>query len=218
MDEALAKRRQYELASVNRDFLGTLVSLPKGRSGLQRELRDAFRAHGVEPGGLTSFTLRLAYDSVTHELNTKYGRLEIHRTAPERRFAKVFGQISKRKLLPSFWIGNHSVDYFCPSIRVGKYIGVAFEIDGSIHQRNFKQRKDTHGEDRLETLGIWTKLIENEDMGPVLTVKSVTIGPPIAWDAAELAAERVPPQAARASPRMPNRGIKTNHLMIAFIF
>lgn len=164
MDEALAKRVEYESASKTRAFLETLLTLPNGRSGLKRELRRVMDAHGVNHDRFNSYTLGKVYDEITYELNRLYGHPEARRTAPERHFAEVFGRISKKQLIPAFWIGNLCVDYFCPSIRVNECVGVAFEIDGSIHLKPFKQRKDDYKDDRLLELGIWTKHIDNEDV------------------------------------------------------
>ncbi|MBT3981254.1 MAG: hypothetical protein HOE90_07855 [Bacteriovoracaceae bacterium] len=119
--------------------------------------------------------LEFAYDMLRLELYKLYERTQT------RHEAKIVKEIRKHysgEILTSFWIGNRNVDIFIPGVkgeapevnnadhfwspRVFK--GLAIEIDGEIHNTEFKMKKDNSKYRQLHKLDIALLTIENNDI------------------------------------------------------
>lgn len=102
-----------------------------------------------------------SYDLICKELNRKYVN-EIHRTPAEVRFADRMAKQTKLQFYPQTWIGNMNIDSFVPALgspkpnqlRGYKLRGLGIEIDGSIHEREAKMKKDAFKMECLNDLGI----------------------------------------------------------------
>lgn len=92
----------------------------------------------------------------------------------------VYNSISQRtnlKFYRSIWIGNRNIDLFCPAVgqlylpnikghKIKRHQimrGLAIEIDGAIHNRELKMKKDNHKAHILGELGIGYTVVPNED-------------------------------------------------------
>lgn len=71
---------------------------------------------------------------------------------------------TKLRIYRSFWIGNHNFDFFINGVGEGDIKGLAIEVDGSIHDREFKMRKDEHKGRLLGRLGIAHYSVLNHDL------------------------------------------------------
>lgn len=102
-----------------------------------------------------------SYDLICKELNRKYAN-EISRTPAEVRFARRMATQTKLQFYPQTWIGNMNIDSFVPALGRPKpnhlrgytFRGLGVEIDGSIHEREAKMKKDIFKMESLNDLGI----------------------------------------------------------------
>lgn len=88
---------------------------------------------------------------------------------------RIYGLIKKNtklEVLRSVWIGNMNIDLFIPSVRSvpgmnngnGRSLkGIAIEVDGCIHNKIFKMKKDNKKYETLHGLSIGTLSVENQD-------------------------------------------------------
>jgi hypothetical protein len=76
------------------------------------------------------------------------------------------------KIYPSYWIGNRTIDIFCPQIGGLKgiqfngrsFAGLAIEVDGGSHKNPVKQKKDLSKINFLASIGILMLSIEDDDV------------------------------------------------------
>ncbi len=114
--------------------------------------------------------LQAEYKSVCSKLDQQ--RLSERTVTPaEKLFLAQFRAIYRVQLMPQVWIGNFLLDYFTPAFGVYKtggrgfrLKGVAFEIDGPIHERQGKSQKDLYKEASLHDLGISVIRLTNEQV------------------------------------------------------
>lgn len=106
--------------------------------------------------------LKEEYEILCRELNKN----ETSRTSAEFIFNKFLDKESKIKFEHSMWIGKRNIDFFTPSLK-GKnnfiFYGVAFEIDGSIHNQEFKMGLDNSKQPMMNSLNILLKHVDNYD-------------------------------------------------------
>ncbi len=81
------------------------------------------------------------YNDVTPKLAKKYK--ESVRTQSEINFELKFRKHFSFEIYPSFWIGNHQVDFLIP--RLNAYV----EVDGGVHHNEGKMKKDAFKLDSL---------------------------------------------------------------------
>lgn len=111
------------------------------------------------------------YEEVCKSLNQRRSA-EFCRTPAEDKFIERFSRNWKIKLYPQAWIGNLCVDLFTPALgrRPSDYRrgflekGVAIEIDGAIHNAEWKMKKDAHKEKSLNDLKIQLWRFSNEQV------------------------------------------------------
>ena len=93
---------------------------------------------------------------------------ELKRTRSETMFVTLLRQQTKLQIFQNFWIGKRNVDIFIPNIKIhhskAHFRGIVFEIDGGVHDEEFKMKKDSYLFEHLAKLGIFTKSITNADI------------------------------------------------------
>jgi hypothetical protein len=114
-----------------------------------------------------------------HELSTHLNRLypeAIEKTRYERELRKQIAKHCNMKVLTSFWIGKYNCDLFFPYLtsegssnysqikNVDLFRGVVIEVDGCIHHKEFKMRKDNSKYSVLHRLGIGVISLSNDDV------------------------------------------------------
>lgn len=109
----------------------------------------------------TSLVERLNIDSTVEQSKTKSEDL-------------VFDQLKKGtgiKFYRSLWIGKRNIDIFCPCLSgVAKdrsetvFRGLAIEVDGEIHNHQFKMNRDNSKYELLHKLEIALFTIDNNDL------------------------------------------------------
>lgn len=119
--------------------------------------------------------LQQQYDKLIIQLNRQYTDA-ITRTAAERTVFEKIKRATNIVFYPSVWIVNRNVDLFCPAIgalhrpilkgqkvdRVPIMRGFVIEVDGSIHDRELKMKKDTSKYRLINALGIGLTVLHNE--------------------------------------------------------
>lgn len=113
--------------------------------------------------------LQEVYLELCVDLNTRFPQ-QILRTRSELRCWKKIQSSTKLSVYKSMWIGNYCIDIFVLGVR-GDYNlanhffrGLAIEVDGSIHDEEFKMRKDHSKQAFLQKLKIPLYSIKNEDL------------------------------------------------------
>lgn len=113
--------------------------------------------------------LKARYDELTLNL-TKSRCYESLKTLVEGKVLSDLKAHTRLHVWTSVWIGNHSLDLFIPSLAgrgdpgVIGYNGLAIEVDGSVHDLEYKIRKDHRKIDKLKKLGIAVYSISNHDL------------------------------------------------------
>lgn len=101
-----------------------------------------------------------------------------NRTPTERAVLEAITRATGLQFMVSLWIANRNIDLFCPAIgslyqycQKGQKIdhtprmrGLAIEVDGKVHDRELKMKKDNSKLDLLSELGIGCIVIENLDI------------------------------------------------------
>jgi hypothetical protein len=111
--------------------------------------------------------LRASYDLVCDRNNERYPLLH-SRTSTEISLFKEFP--SALETFRTIWIGNWTVDLFCPRVvgergRGGRRMtGAAIEINGRVHDGQRKMSLDEAKGELLLRLGIVTLVVENPDI------------------------------------------------------
>lgn len=149
------------LAEPNRKLLYDLVRLPNGNTKRKEALRGQMAKIGMPVDFVNDISLKRWYTEITPILDRRFGLTEAFDTDFEERFDSVFKGVSRRKIIPGAWIGPYCADLYCPSIRVGKCVGVVFEIDGGVHDIEGKGRKDNYRDEYFNGLGIYVMHIDN---------------------------------------------------------
>jgi uncharacterized HAD superfamily protein len=121
--------------------------------------------------------LKKFYDSITNDLSIIYHPC-INKTPSEHKVIQFIQDKTNLKFYKSMWIGNRNIDLFCPAVgslypikRKGKKIskvlrtrGIAIEVNGQVHNREFKMKKDDNRDEFLKKISIGVYVIENEDI------------------------------------------------------
>lgn len=148
-EERLRKRYKDRLQFLKREYC---ISRASNASALVRCLHRRIRPREH---------LREDYRAICRALDcNRY--FERTRTPAEEAFLRQFAFDWKIKLYPQTWIGNLCVDYFTPALgafrsnyeRGYSLKGIAFEIDGEIHNTEAKMKKDQFKEKSLMDLGL----------------------------------------------------------------
>jgi hypothetical protein len=115
--------------------------------------------------------LQTDYNSICELLN-QWRPIEKSRTFAEKEFLERFMRRFKVKIDSQVWVGNLCLDFFTASWAVSKGLGIrgfrakgiAFEIDGPIHEFTLKNKKDRFKEKVLEELRIVVWRISNRQV------------------------------------------------------
>ncbi|MCB9061530.1 MAG: hypothetical protein H6622_08420 [Halobacteriovoraceae bacterium] len=118
--------------------------------------------------------LKYQYDLLEIRLSESF---ETTKTSYESRVLKKIKESYKGDIFTSMWIGKRNIDIFIPGLRGNTYEqtiqnitkaryfkGLAIEIDGSIHDQEFKMKKDSSKYRQLHALEIGLLTIENRDI------------------------------------------------------
>lgn len=120
--------------------------------------------------------LKRVYMLITDRLNQEHNRKagERHQTLSERSVIAKIERSCKLTVHSQVWIGTRCVDIFIPSV-AGKFPkrakGLIIEIDGSVHDRAAKMKKDQSKENLLRSLGIMCTCLLNENLADKSTQK-----------------------------------------------
>lgn len=150
----------------------------RGEGLTARNLRSKWPRPTIE-------VLEAAYEKTVKLLNIQYPDCA-HRTTAEKAVLEAIAHSTGLQFQRSTWIANRNIDLVCTSIgrlyqycRKGQKIdrtqairGLAIEVDGRIHDREFKMKKDNSKLDLLRELGIGCISIENTDVHAT-TVKNL---------------------------------------------
>lgn len=115
--------------------------------------------------------LQNAYALVCRDLDQRHS-VKRFATSAEDRFAERFKAEWKIRLYRQVWVGNFALDFFTPAFGTYKsdcergygLKGLAFEIDGPIHETEPKIKKDQHKTESLNDLGILVWRLTNEQV------------------------------------------------------
>lgn len=156
----------------------------KIRSRFNQRVLDLKAAHGIKGADTTADLVDKLHHRV-HERNllvhdyglicselNKVRSVETTRTPAEERFVERFKYEWKIKLYPQTWVGNLCLDYFTPAlgafnsdfVRGYALKGLAFEIDGKVHETEMKMKKDDHKTKSLMDLGLAVWRLTNEQV------------------------------------------------------
>lgn len=121
--------------------------------------------------------LKQEYEKICLIQNAKY-KLEHLKTGAEFKFLSKIQAVTKLKVYTSVWIGARNVDLFLPSVtnedRSGsRFFGIAFEVDGKIHNNHLKMLKDQVKYHFLDSLNIVVVSILNENLNHPLVNKMI---------------------------------------------
>lgn len=106
--------------------------------------------------------LKQIYWRIVRSLNVQYKDTTQRTVSEYITFCQLRGR-TRLQILRSLWIGNVNVDFFVPAIKFDGGIGLVIEVDGTIHDREMKGRKDSSKLEYLHQLGIAVQVIENCD-------------------------------------------------------
>ena len=112
--------------------------------------------------------LQERYFELSTKLDEKYPEASF-KTIYENVFSRKLVNITKLEYRRSFWIGRYNADFFFPSLRL------VIEIDGKIHDQEFKINQDHSKIIFFQKLGIIVSSIENLDFND-MTVKCILHG------------------------------------------
>lgn len=103
-------------------------------------------------------TLYQGYSEVLKNLNEVY-RNENDVSSQERVFLSMFSSFSKLVPIRNMWIGRRNIDFLFPQLKLTlndkTYLGIAIEINGGIHNSEFKMKKDTFKDKALLEINIF---------------------------------------------------------------
>ena len=106
---------------------------------------------------LNGAILKREYSQIVDELNFKFLSVK-NRTLQEYAFEAHLIHRTSLKIFNTFWIGSYCIDFFIPAL------ALSIEIDGTVHEREFKGKVDMSKVDQNRDLGIFTYSIENCDL------------------------------------------------------
>lgn len=109
--------------------------------------------------------LRCEYQEIVTLLQIEHPDY-LMRTRSEIIFGDLLRKYTNLKIHNTFWIGSYCYDYFIPAL------GLAIEIDGKVHDREFKGVRDQEKIKQAGLIGIKIYSVENADFSEA-TVKSL---------------------------------------------
>jgi len=103
------------------------------------------------------------------EFRVRHGYKEIELGVGERPFEHRLKKESKFKYSRQTVVGPYFLDFFLPGVAIKKdefakgltAKGIVFEIDGNIHEKEFKQKKDFYKDQCLGLLEIFVVRVQN---------------------------------------------------------
>lgn len=162
------KKKQNQESHKGVKVLRCLLLLKSGSTSQKQQVRELLKLNKGAVSNVSDASLEDVYKQVCEMLNVKY-QPETSRTFPEKIFKSEFKKYTRVDIFSSVWIGAHCVDLFIPRARI------AVEINGYIHDREFKMLKDNHKESCLGQLNIMSYNVNNNDVvKEALTLASLT--------------------------------------------
>ncbi|MES3036986.1 MAG: hypothetical protein V4736_03685 [Bdellovibrionota bacterium] len=140
--ELNARRAEIQRGAGMALLLEELNRLESGDTSIKRNLKDQFRSWGIKFESLKDKQLEKAYWELSKNLQRHFSRTESLTTTSERKFIKYFKSKPGLSIYGNFWISNFQVDVVIPGVAQGKSVGIAFEIDGPIHNFEKKMTRD----------------------------------------------------------------------------
>lgn len=116
--------------------------------------------------GLSFIQLEILYKEISEKLSKRRPR-SIEKTIAERHLFKKIRSKTKLDFNQSFWIGCFNYDLFFAQVGTkGKSSmkGLAFEVDGNIHYKQFKTSKDQLKYQALDLINVGLCVVPNEDL------------------------------------------------------
>lgn len=112
-------------------------------------------------------SLSSVYKEVVKNLNRVYER-ENDGNYDERKFINLFSACSKLIPYRNMWIGRRNIDFLFPQIKLitegRKFFGIAFEVNGGVHNAEFKMKKDEFKDRALLEANIYPVSIDTENI------------------------------------------------------
>lgn len=111
--------------------------------------------------------LKSVYDDINSDRSDSYKKTV---TTFENQFYTKLRKTTKLKVYRSLWIGSYCCDFYIPSLKSfiqtkkTPSMGVVIEIDGSIHNREFKMRNDEKKINEFFNYNIIVTAIDNSDV------------------------------------------------------
>jgi len=129
----------------------------------QRTLKGVLKMNGMNWTFCETDQLMESYHRICDKLTHRH-QGESLRTPAEYKMKMLIRHYTRLQTETSLWIGNVNVDLFIPAVKIGNTLGLAIELDGRVHYRELKGRKDTFKQGYLKSLGICVFVIENHDL------------------------------------------------------
>lgn len=164
-DEIDLQRAGLQKRNERRKLYGPL-QLPAHRSHdikVRSELQGLLTSSGLQSLYASDQELSQLYWHIVRSLNVQYKETTERTVSEYVTFCQLRGR-TRLQIQRSFWIGNVNVDLFIPAIKFSGGIGLVIEVDGTIHDRELKGRKDSSKLKYLHQLGIAVQVIENCDI------------------------------------------------------
>ena len=163
--EDIALRAQQSRGRAMALLLDELTRIKSGNTETKRSIRKVLRAADIKIRNFSLEELRTANTKLTKILNIACAKRDAYRSRYERKFLAAFRRYAPNlPIYSGLWIGNHNVDAFVMAIRTNSGVGVAFEIDGGVHNEEKKGKKDESKDDFLFKLGIAPYHVTNEEV------------------------------------------------------
>jgi len=118
-------------------------------------------------------SLKNAYNELSIILNKKF-RPEIHRTSNEFYLYSKLSKEIKFKIMHSVWIGNRNIDFFIPKVKLSNHSGLVIEVDGEVHLKEFKMKKDFAKFNQLEKLNLEVYRLMNGEINHPITIELIS--------------------------------------------
>lgn len=112
---------------------------------------------------VTTEKLLRYYEDVSQNLNACYS--SENDVCPTERILinKILAQ-TNTKLIRNMWIGRRNIDLFLPQLAHGQFEGIAIELNGKIHNSEFKMKKDNFKNKALEDIFLLPISIDVNDL------------------------------------------------------
>ncbi len=148
---------------LKRKYLCTQVPARTNELQFARKVvKHHLRVQGLIATQCSDKILERKYQEITNRLR-KHHRFEPTVTHAELNLRKKIASYTRLKVHSSVWIGNTNVDFLIPAIRVNSNCGLVIEVDGLVHNKELKEKKDSFKLDYLQSIGLLVMGVDNFD-------------------------------------------------------